>query len=456
MDSERKQMFVNKSDLRLPLTKVFVCDVEGLTVDIRWNAKLPLYCICVLTVDSSNSKKIHKFYDVSKAIAYIQQLFDNGWLFIAHNAKFDYSALKVRGLKHTIVPGELSVACTMSMAHTEDSTRQSYSLQSLTGEKTDVIQSFVNDGLLEKRISEQEFWSTDWSGNIGAITRIADYCSQDLRATWGLYKRLARQYNSEPKFISTLAYLEFPMLEVLSNLETSGSGIDTKLMLNTITSLEQRKREIEQQITTEAGLMPVLKWRDDTYVPYVHEYKGGQSKNKRNLLKYYIDNEGIALTQWEDHLPTETSGTIVYNHCPLVPYNGAAATGHTWWLLKRYCPDVLAKAESTKAGKPQMNKEYLKDVADEIPEHLPLSTLAKVNKLLSMVEGISSNVAHDGRIHASFNSTATRTSRLACVKPNLQQMPRLGTMVDDVDYGKQIRSLFAASEGHKILVADLN
>lgn len=449
-------LFDAHAKLKLPTTNVAIVDTEGFGLNIRHDDTLPLYCVCILEVGDDGKAKVVKYTDVKRAIDRLQHLLMHGWLVLAHNMRFDYSVLRIRGLQHKIEPGKLSIGCTQVMAHIWDSTKESYSLQALTGQKADVIEAFVNSGLLEERITDAAFWATDWSDNAQAIALIASYCAQDTKATWSLYKRYARLYNSEPKFINALAYIEFPMLAVLSELEVSGAYVDSKLLSDTNQGLTQDKRQLEQQIAAEAGLLPTLKWKDNSYEPYVHEYKDGKSKNKRNLLKHYVDNEGIALTQWSGHLPGEDDGCIVFDYCPLVPYNSSAATGHTWWLLKRYCPDVLKLAESTKKGKPQLNKEYLKDVGDSIPEHLPLAKLAKVNKLLSMVEGISKHIHTDGRIHPSFQNTSTRTTRLSCANPNLQQMPRGGTMVGEVDYGKHIRSLFAASEGNVILVADLD
>lgn len=130
-------MFVNKSDMRLPFTQVVVFDCEGLTVDIRWDSKLPVYCVCLLEVGLDGKRTVRKYYSVEKAIARLQLLIDSGWLAVAHNAKFDLSVLKIRGLHHTIVPGELSVADTMVMAYTYDTTQKErgYSLQALTGQK---------------------------------------------------------------------------------------------------------------------------------------------------------------------------------------------------------------------------------------------------------------------------------------------------------------------------------
>ena len=477
MTYSAEEFFDGSRNYSLPLTKIAVVDTETLGLDARWNSDLPVYCTCILEVAPDGKQKVKRYYNVTRAIERLQELLADGWLLVMHNAKHDLSVLNVRGLNHTIVPGELSVYCTQVAEYTIDSTRESYSLQSLTGAKDNVIASFVEKGLLEKPIPSTEFWSIDWSdksrrGYSLALETIADYCVGDVKATLMLYKAQAKEYNNEPRFINTLAFLEFPMLSVLSELEISGSAIDMASLGSITYDLHVDKDQLEKQIAVEAGMLPTLKWSEkkNRYIPFVKTYTGGAIerykegsseewkgyRNKNNLLKHYIDNDGCALTMWEGHIPSVTDGCFVYDHCPLVKFNSSAATGHVWWLLNRYCPDVLEAAESTKVGKPKLDKNFIADISEQIPESLPIANITKVNKTLSMVEGISKHIQHNHRIHPSFQNTRTRTTRLSCANPNLQQMPRVGTIINGTDYGKRIRSLFSSPSGSKILVADLN
>lgn len=472
MTYSAKEFFDGSRNYSLPLTKVAVVDTETLGLDARWNPDLPIYCTCILEVALDGKQKVKRYYNVTRAIERLQELLADGWLLVMHNAKHDLSVLNIRGLNHTIVPGELSIFCTQVAEYTIDSTRESYSLQSLTGAKDDVIQKFVEVGILEKLLPNTEFWSIDWSTNTEAVKLIADYCVGDVKATLMLYKAQAKEYNEEPRFINTLAYLEFPMLSVLSELEVSGSAVDMSSLASITQDLYADKEQLEKQIALEAGMLPTLKWNEkkSRYIPFVKTYtngaierfKEGSSeewkgyRNKNNLLKHYIDNDGIALTMWEGHIPSDTDGCFIYDHCPLVKFNSSAATGHVWWLLNRYCPDVLEAAESTKVGKPKLDKNFIADISEQIPESLPIAKITQVNKTLSMVEGISKHIQHNHRIHPSFQNTRTRTTRLSCTNPNLQQMTRVGTIINGTDYGKRIRSLFSSPSGSKILVADLD
>lgn len=67
-----------------------------------------------------------------------------------------------------------------------------------------------------------------------------------------------------------------------------------------------------------------------------------------------------------------------------------------------------------------------------------------LNKLMGFLKGWEEDNVN-GYLYPSFNLAGTRTGRLSCSNPNLQQIPR----------DKAVRSLFIPSEGYIFVIADL-
>ncbi len=73
----------------------------------------------------------------------------------------------------------------------------------------------------------------------------------------------------------------------------------------------------------------------------------------------------------------------------------------------------------------------------------------EVEKLRSTYgERLQQAIAGDGRIHATFRQTATRTGRLSSDRPNLHNIPVR------TDIGRQIREAFIPADGYYFIVAD--
>lgn len=93
----------------------------------------------------------------------------------------------------------------------------------------------------------------------------------------------------------------------------------------------------------------------------------------------------------------------------------------------------------------------LERMRDEHPIVEHLLEYREVEKLRSTYgEGLLASVAGDGRIHATFTQTVTRTGRLSSEHPNLHNIPVRS------DLGREFRRAFVAAEGHELLVADYN
>ncbi len=108
----------------------------------------------------------------------------------------------------------------------------------------------------------------------------------------------------------------------------------------------------------------------------------------------------------------------------------------------------LPTMRKTKTGY-STDKDVLDELADKHPIVDKVLTYRSYSKLNSTyVEGLSSSIEDDGRIHTTFMQTVTSTGRLSSVEPNLQNIP-IRTEV-----GSKIRDCFIARDGYKIIDAD--
>ena len=107
----------------------------------------------------------------------------------------------------------------------------------------------------------------------------------------------------------------------------------------------------------------------------------------------------------------------------------------------------LKHGKKTKTGF-STNVEVLQGLQSESPVIGLILRYREINKLLSTyIDGLSPLLVGD-RVHTIFKQTVTATGRLSSTEPNLQNIP-----VRRAE-GRELRKMFIASEGCKLLCAD--
>ncbi len=93
--------------------------------------------------------------------------------------------------------------------------------------------------------------------------------------------------------------------------------------------------------------------------------------------------------------------------------------------------------------------EVLENLIPYHPAIEPLLRYRKMSKLQSTyIEGLQKLCGRDGRVHTTFDQTATVTGRISSLEPNLQNIPIR------TEEGREIRRAFVAKEGCVLLDAD--
>ena len=115
-----------------------------------------------------------------------------------------------------------------------------------------------------------------------------------------------------------------------------------------------------------------------------------------------------------------------------------------------YDKDYLAlqPGRKTKTGY-STDARTLEKLRDQHPAVDALLEYREMEKLRSTYgERLIQEISTDGRIHATFHQTATRTGRLSSDRPNLHNIPARS------DIGRQIRAAFKPGSGYYFVVAD--
>ena len=108
----------------------------------------------------------------------------------------------------------------------------------------------------------------------------------------------------------------------------------------------------------------------------------------------------------------------------------------------------LPSGKKTKTGY-STGVEVLEALADASPVIPLVLEYRKLTKLSSTyVDGLTKEIADDGRIHSSFNQTETRTGRISSTEPNLQNIPVR------TELGREMRRFFIADGDRLLLDAD--
>jgi len=106
--------------------------------------------------------------------------------------------------------------------------------------------------------------------------------------------------------------------------------------------------------------------------------------------------------------------------------------------------------------KPRKHTEKGSVIVDEkvlqtvrIPQAKPILRYLLLQKRVAQVKSWVENVSERGRVHCQVRTNGAITGRMTHSKPNLAQVPRVGT-----EYGEECRSVWTVEDGNVLLGAD--
>lgn len=209
-----------------------------------------------------------------------------------------------------------------------------------------------------------------------------DYAKQDVIDVYELYPHM-RQELIDEELVET-AKLEFAAVSALSDIELNGIKVDVSV-INKLKGEQQEKRSRERKAV-------------ESFIPGLTIQTG-----------LFGDDETFV------NLNSPDQKRSILARCGV------------------HVPDTKAKTL----------KEYAN--THEVVRHLSEYTTA-TKLVTSFLEPYPSLVKNDGRIHANFNAYVTKTGRIACSTPNLQQWP----------HDPEFRAAFIPEAGNKLIVVDVS
>ena len=271
-------------------------------------------------------------------------------------------------------------------------------------------------GVFKDNFGEAEGCWDEWSQGM------EDYCVQDVRLTGLLYQTIQAE---EPSELSVV--LEHDFAAVIRQQEIHGFRFDQDRACALHADLLDKKAELERKLQdifppTE---IPMKK-------PQYWEYDGQRYETK---------------TQARSMGGRESEIVRGPNRVKRIPFNPGSRDQIARGLIHKY---GWVPSKFTGEGKPQIDESVL-EAMDYDEGAILLKYLIISKRLGQLAEGKEAwlkNVV-DGRIHGSVNTNGTVSGRCTHSRPNMSQVPSVGSL-----YGTECRALFLPNEDHALVGCD--
>ena len=333
--------------------RVLFLDTEATGVNIFGGDK-----IFAISFATNNNKPRYIDIRTDSIRPFIKEL-DRADLIVAHGMKFDAHALWQIGIDLT----QYNIDCTLIRAQLLDEHRFSYDLDSLTGQKLDIIDALAEmfGGKATKNVQMKNLHKAprDFSEK---------YACQDIEALRYLY------HKQEGQEIPKIHDLEKQVLKVLIKMERIGIRVDVPraeravdLMTRTIRSAQ---KELNELIGKEVNV---------NSTPQMQELFVQKERKDGILVPKTVGNKVVLI-----------DGTL---------------------------------ANMTKKGRASIDAECLQNMSHPAAKLvLKIRKYAKVRDTFLVSQILGHHV--NGRVHPRFNQCRVVTGRLSCSDPNLQAIPK--------------------------------
>jgi DNA polymerase I len=248
-----------------------------------------------------------------------------------------------------------------------------------------------------------------------------DYCEQDVVVNELLYRKIL-----EKAYDDRAIRLELDLAFIMAQMERNGFGFDVPAAERLYVELAGKREELSQELR-------------DLFPPwYVRDGKTRTPKKPHRTLGYWGEKTATGFNGY----PFTKIKLNVFNP------NSRDQISDRLMRVRGWKPTVM-----TPGGKPKVDDEVLGEL--KYPEAKRLSDYMLLQKRIGqLAEGDNAwlKLVKQGRIYGSINQNGAVTGRATHSKPNIAQVPAVGTL-----YGAECRALFyAATRGRVQLGCDVS
>jgi DNA polymerase-1 len=315
---------------------------------------------------------------IRDSIKEIQKYLDSADVIIAHNAKFDLHWL----MKYGITFENTNVYCTLLAEYIIDGHATRMEALSLD----DLALKYGHAPKLDK---VKEYWDAGYNTDEVPANILIEYGEWDATLALRIYQQQQEKLDSLK--LQKLVDLDMQALKCCQEMEWNGMLLDVPTLETLFKEHEIALKALDEYIATYLGI----------------EHISSKDQLSCGLFggTYLVDGR----------VPGKREGTMKNGKIPIT-IEGAGFKPDPEWAVKKEgfystAVDVLAALKC--------RTKQQKEIKAKLIERSRKDQLQK-----TYFKGLLKRVGEDGYVHPSINQTITKTSRLSCSNPNLQNVPR--------------------------------
>ena len=256
--------------------------------------------------------------------------------------------------------------------------------------------------------------------------QMLEYCIQDVELNERVYHALQVSMKG---FGKESIDIEHQVTQILTDQERHGFKLDERKTMDLLIYFKTKMSEIEQEVTKT--FQP--RWVDDKLVIPKYKKDGGLSKVGLTDDEFEAVNQKISLGH-----PLKP-----FMRKKLQPFNLGSRK-----QIGEYLMELGWKPNKhTPTGQPIIDEGTLKKI-EHIKEAKLIADYLLYQKRIGQLSSWLDNIKDD-RVHGKVISNGTITGRMTHIKPNMAQVPNLGSA-----YGKECRECWIVDQGYKLVGID--